>query len=110
MSLLNLLGVGYSVAEMAELKARTNEGIANVRATVEAEGGTVRRVGSLNSRLVLRSPFPSRPVRLNRIGGRPVMLEVKCAYPTDAGRWIVRAPAAGEMEWVWCSDAGRTEP
>lgn len=45
--------------------------IATVRSAIEAEGGTVRGVASLNSRLILRSPFPSKPVRLNRIGGGP---------------------------------------
>jgi len=106
MSLLNLMGVGYSVAELAELKARTNDVIATVRSAIEAEGGTVRGVASLNSRLILRSPFPSKPVRLNRIGGRPVILRVTCAYATDAGHWLIHSPADGEIDWVWCSDTG----
>ena len=109
MSVINLLGAGYSAAEIAELNARRAAVIEQVKPTVESEGGTVRRVRSLNSRLILRSPFPSKPVRINRIGGRPVLLEVACDYPDDAGRWFVRAPADGPAEWVWCSDSDRLE-
>ena len=109
MSLLNLLGVGHSAVEMAELQARKSALAPALRAQIEAEGGSVTRVRSLNSRLVLGSPFPSKLVRVNRIGGRPVLLEVECAYPTDAGRWFIQAPADDAVQWVWCSDGGRDE-
>ena len=109
MSLINLLGAAHSAAEIGELNARRAALVEQVKPTVESEGGTVHTVRSINSRLMLRPPFPSKPVRMNRIGGRAVLLEVACDYPDDAGRWFIRAPADGPAEWVWCSDSGRLE-
>jgi hypothetical protein len=85
--------------------------MSDLRDVIEREGGTVESVSSLNSRLILRSPFPSRfPTNGPLAGPRPVLLRLRCRYPDDCGSWFVRAEVTGEIEWTWMSDSGSGLP
>jgi len=100
----------HSAAEIAELNRRKNLLIPKFREQIEREGGTVLQVGSLNSRLIVRSPFPQKLIRLNTIGGRPVLLQMRCRYANDTGTWFVYVPSSGSERWVWKSGSGKKVP
>jgi hypothetical protein len=105
---VGLFGTISAIAEMAELRRRTADVASRLRSTIEAEGGVVEAAQSLNSRLILHSPFPSRiPTSGPLAGPRPVLLRFRCTYPGgERGSWFVRAPDQGVATWTWKSQSG----
>jgi len=110
MGIINLFGAAQSAGEMAELKLRKNRLIPLLREQIEREGGEVQKVRSLNSRLIVRSPFPQKLVRINSTDGRPVLLQLMCNYPNDDGDWFIYAPSSGPVRWVWKSTSQKDVP
>jgi hypothetical protein len=106
---MGLIGTTHAVAEVAELRARTAQVREALEEKLRNEGGEVLAVHALNSRLILNSPFPSKLIRVNTIGGRPVLLRIRVQYADDTGSWFVFAPSGMPMRWAWQSDAGNSE-
>jgi hypothetical protein len=106
---MGIFETGHAAAEIIELRERTERVRSDLEGQIREEGGEVLSVRSLNSRLILHSPFPSKLIRINSIGGRPVLLQMRVRYPTDAGSWFVFAPNEQPTQWAWKSDTGREE-
>jgi hypothetical protein len=107
---MSLFHIVHMFAEMAELNARKRALIPVLTDMIASEGGEVTAVRSLNSRMIVSSPFPAKLIRVNRIGGRPVLLQLRCAYPSDSGSWFVHAPSVGDLQWTWKSDSSLLQP
>ena len=100
-----LLRALIHVLDAAERRERKKTLVARFVERVKTEGGEILGVRSLNSRMIVNSPFvvPSRD-------DKPVLIELRCRYKDDSGWWMIQVPTKGRVQWTWKSENRRDRP